>query len=620
MARIRLRTQWQRLVRAANRSQDQKTPLYRPLDTDRNEIRLVTLSPGHFEDDIHCILSNVPLNEKPPYEALSYVWGTGSHRQIFIDGRPSLITSNLEVALRYLRHTSQPRVMWIDAICINQGDIPERNTQVMHMGDVYSGASRVIAWLGEEDEDSKLAFDALEALPGDAQSHWDFRQNTSLDKKFLEPKYAAAINSLFCRPWWHRIWTVQESLLGPILDFVCGHRMISADVLCAFSTNHTKHSVTCCRGFFWKEADHFTRQSLPVAKNVLDGLEWRRNGHRRHLADLLMAFRSRLCTDPRDKIYGLLGLCVVDERKTIHPDYSIPVSLAYEQITLKIIENSRTLDVFSQLCSRSSQGFELRTGHLPSWAPNWTLDLSLVQCNVFRIRQERNDFYNASSGTYASVIYLEQGRIALKGILLGPVAIIGTPGPSDGYHVKSTLTQWRDMAGIETLPNRPYGSRTSITVYDAFWQTLCCSILLPRSSLHDADQIMRTSDNTLYRPWHDAWWNWFSKYDGDEAKIDSLTSDYTGSEINLFDVSVIAATSMRSLFISRDEERLGLAPMDAKVGDIIALLEGGSVPYILRPRSGTEAGCYELIGDAYVHGIMDGEEWKPEFAQEIILV
>lgn len=69
-------------------------------------------------------------------------------RQIFIDGVASLVTMNLEVALRYLRHVSEKRVMWIDAICINQRDIEERGS-VMHMGSVYSGASRVIAWLGE---------------------------------------------------------------------------------------------------------------------------------------------------------------------------------------------------------------------------------------------------------------------------------------------------------------------------------------------------------------------------------------------------------------------------------------------------------------------------------------
>jgi hypothetical protein len=101
--------------------------------------------------------------------------------------------------------------------------------------------------------------------------------------------------------------------------------------------------------------------------------------------------------------------------------------------------------------------------------------------------------------------------------------------------------------------------------------------------------------------------------------MDSVSSEYTGTEIAVFDASVRVSTGMRRLFISRDEEWLGLAPSNANVGDVIALLEGGSVPYILR-LSETEAGCYKLIGDAYVHGIMDGEAWKPDLLQDLVLV
>jgi len=76
---------------------------------------------------------------------------------------------------------------------------------------------------------------------------------------------------------------------------------------------------------------------------------------------------------------------------------------------------------------------------------------------------------------------------------------------------------------------------------------------------------------------------------------------------------------MRKFFVSKDEGWLGLAPMEAELGDRIALLEGGSVPYILRPKIGKETE-YELIGDAYVHGIMDGQAWKIDELVNIILV
>lgn len=77
---------------------------------------------------------------------------------------------------------------------------------------------------------------------------------------------------------------------------------------------------------------------------------------------------------------------------------------------------------------------------------------------------------------------------------------------------------------------------------------------------------------------------------------------------------------MRRLFISKEGEFLGLALMDAEVGDRIALLEGGRMPYILRPKVGREENEWEIIGDAYVHGIMDGEAWKPNQLIDIVLV
>lgn len=95
---------------------------YKPLNAKTREIRLVTIEPGDFGDEIRCSLKSVSLDDSLDYEALSYVWGGTDPdlmRGIFVDGVPSSVTINLEVALRYLRDTSEPRVMWIDAVYIN---------------------------------------------------------------------------------------------------------------------------------------------------------------------------------------------------------------------------------------------------------------------------------------------------------------------------------------------------------------------------------------------------------------------------------------------------------------------------------------------------------------------
>lgn len=95
--------------------------IYQPLQ--HNEIRLITLAPGKWRDPIECSLQIVSLDDNPTYEALSYVWGDASLRKwICLKDANFDVSKSLEVALRHLRHEDSERVMWIDAICINQLD------------------------------------------------------------------------------------------------------------------------------------------------------------------------------------------------------------------------------------------------------------------------------------------------------------------------------------------------------------------------------------------------------------------------------------------------------------------------------------------------------------------
>src|SRR5277367_3747830 len=104
---------------------------YLPLDVSRNEIRLVILKPSRsFKTEVSCTLVHRSLDSEAPFEALSYTWGdASSKRLIFLNERMFLVTKNLNTALRQLRYTQDERVIWIDALCINQYDIVERNHQ-----------------------------------------------------------------------------------------------------------------------------------------------------------------------------------------------------------------------------------------------------------------------------------------------------------------------------------------------------------------------------------------------------------------------------------------------------------------------------------------------------------
>lgn len=129
-------------------------PLYLAcqLDLESDEIRLLQIRPGTWDAPIICNFLSIPLSDKVPYKALSYVWGTGSNRgEISIDGYVIPVTRNLFEALRRLRAHSENQhlVIWVDAVCIDQSWTPERNHQVGVMKHIYSQCQEVIIWFGE---------------------------------------------------------------------------------------------------------------------------------------------------------------------------------------------------------------------------------------------------------------------------------------------------------------------------------------------------------------------------------------------------------------------------------------------------------------------------------------
>lgn len=135
--------------------------IYGALDDGRSEIRALSLNSGDFDDPISCSLQVVSLQEQPIYRALSYVWGTAPpNTTISINGHETKITPSLAATLRRIRNpasssaTADGSLIWIDAICINQADLAERESQVKLMGRIYRQASRVLIWLGEGTEHS----------------------------------------------------------------------------------------------------------------------------------------------------------------------------------------------------------------------------------------------------------------------------------------------------------------------------------------------------------------------------------------------------------------------------------------------------------------------------------
>ncbi|KUJ16452.1 uncharacterized protein LY89DRAFT_586491, partial [Mollisia scopiformis] len=135
-------------------------------DGDHQKIRILTLLPSSDKKtQIKCSLEIVSLKDHASYTALSYTWGDWvDRREIFIDGHPLLITANLHEALKRFRKSQDSIKLWVDAICINQKDLPERDSQVRLMREIFCQAEQTWLWLGIEADASEKALNLIERL------------------------------------------------------------------------------------------------------------------------------------------------------------------------------------------------------------------------------------------------------------------------------------------------------------------------------------------------------------------------------------------------------------------------------------------------------------------------
>lgn len=491
---------------------------YRHLDTDRQEIRLVTLEPGEGSADIQCRLSVVSLFDEIAYEALSYVWGDDTiTTMIYLDESPFNATVNLAVALQHLRKADQPRVIWIDALSINQKNITERNSQVNIMGNIYRNAVEVIAWLGLAGDDDYPAFDLFLTISGESQrtingKHWgpaDHPHSTSLS---LKTKDLKAIRSLVARPWWRRMWTVQELLLAKKVTFHCGTRQLSVEAMFATSDSYFAHVQNCCEKYFRSAFDESLMVGFNESMSTIDRLGVFRKSNI-SLQNALMFFRHRQCQDPRDMIYGLVGLASDVSKEEILPDYESPISKVYTDTTILLIRKSQSLRTFSQLFhhpqSQSSLSASKSALELPSWVPDWSTKWSDEYISAMMIRlgfqiqhlraggNARDSFFNRSSN----------GAAICRGLIVGRVDALSEarPADSDKFDVQ-TLRSWQVSMKLDQNGGIRYPSWSTDQIYsrqqkslrkfetwlDAFYRTICSSVIPNRPS-QQADNATGTS-------------------------------------------------------------------------------------------------------------------------------
>lgn len=362
--------------------------VYEPLVHGEAQVRLLTLHPGQFDEDIRCSLHAVSLTSKPQYEALSYVWGDAAETlPVIVDSHEKQVTTNLEAALRHLRWQEKPRILWIDAICINQDDIEERSAQVPMMGDVYRQAASVIVWLGHgsENVEDSIKWANLRASKKTNKASLELEDDIFVVDMCTVMCSCLAIDfiHLLKHRYWHRMWTYQEFVLATDMPTcVYGHMSFSlATVWEAFMAMMQKINFIAQVGrqasdeANWEifsiaimELTEFTND-LPSMLNLGRMAQHAKYKPSRpgELALLLGESADRECSDPRDRIYALYGLNSSLSR-VLPVDYSKSEREVILEAIALMMRSGETRLLWSCFGLRAERFSRTRT--FPSWAPD----------------------------------------------------------------------------------------------------------------------------------------------------------------------------------------------------------------------------------------------------------
>lgn len=307
---------------------------YEPL-TMAKSFRLLRLHPAPDRMvPIELTMSERPMEEsKGKYAALSYTWGDLNSEKIpiILNGKPALVTDNLHAALVHLRSVGgllgnflKESEIWIDALCINQQDNDEKVVQVGHMHEIFTHAELTVAWLGLEADgcEALLAAIGRDRADGYAQNGHDGHCCDGCEAvrgDGAAKLSATALHAFFQRGWWWRVWTFQEFMVGRMVWLMCG-RSFSLDhglygVLQKILTGLDRMSydgidAPFCDAMAWKMYLMISRLEFTKAGSL-------------SLMRLLQLTHLAQATDPRDRIFALLGMMAPEERRKIKLDYNL---------------------------------------------------------------------------------------------------------------------------------------------------------------------------------------------------------------------------------------------------------------------------------------------------------
>lgn len=477
---------------------------------------------------------------QPAYEALSYTWGAGGNLEVAsVEYSPSRshhnrkqmqfsMQENLASALRHLRYPDRIRKLWIDAICINQKDDAEKTHQVKQMWLLYRLSRRVVVWLGSEIPNSKSALSTLKHLGSQLEVSRDnrrYRSPQATEAEWFravyqlpyEKKTWQAIDDLFHRTWFERLWIWQEiQLANSQAIAVCGREKIPWQIL--------RRAVICLT----------TKQDLPKPSlrrrlELIEPLTNERGSSSMNL--LLNISRQRECTNPKDKIYGMLSICGPRLSKKIEPHYAEDWSTGdvYKDVFVKYLKQTNRLDLLSSCDSTLHQGTD------PSWVPNWA-----VPRNTWPLYG-----YTFASGVSASKWQsMGRGILQVTGVQAAVVQNVGEVAHVDSPKIFDVIRGWEP----KNLCEQSY--ITGESLLDAYCTTIRAGYL--------AERWPRVAAPSLCE-WKEQYLATLSSSSSAKATISGITSNA--------DLYWCSKLVQGRRFIETDDGYIGLAPSGALRGE-----------------------------------------------------
>jgi hypothetical protein len=557
------------------------------------------------------------------YIALSYTWGTENPTKGIHTPTGFLhITSNLDAALRRILDTFSPGVcVWADAVCIDQRNDTEKASQIRLMPSIYACADRVAAYLGPEDVDSAAAVELMERL---AKCDFDDEEKRPRDFDDLErcglPVFKnvmwVALQRFIGRSWFRRVWIVQECVVAKKVmllwadEWSLPFETLQMLVVQLLKMGIPVLQVNCENA----EAPAVTPDTVKGWNCLLHLVNLQRNWERGEPQDLLfilMLCRDAEATLKRDKYFALVGLSRVadklDEHPDLRPDYRQPfvdVSINYTKYLLK----SRTPEEAIRVLSLAQPRFP--DPSLPSWVPDWNKRLEAETLTPVFSHPVRDEIYRTAVFSPPTLKIDEIGgdrTLVVRGAAFRPIAFVG-----HDYWTKYQQEDVQSTILLLMMDVRMFGQSlksypTGEPVMEVLWKTVTLNQY--SSGANTTNSLLTGLPNAAVMASVSAARKFFESVT-DFGNSSAVRGAATVEEFNAAGVGFVKLGDVLRgwKFAMFAGGYVGMVPITAQKSDLVVVIAGARAPYVVRRVPGTcDPVRHNLVGECYVHGIMQGE-------------